>query len=413
MKQTLTDYIQNVRRFSPQARLYLLVATLQGIGWGIFRLFFNFYVLSLGYEKDFLGLLISLPSLTALVVALFAGYVSDFVGRKRAFLLGGALISLSQAWMLITPLRWVFLVSSIVQGIGSSLFHVTASPFLMEHSTEAERTHLFSFNAGLTTMSSFVGNFVGGRLPLLFAQWLHVPSISSVAYAWSLAVPVALITLALVPLLFLRIRQRSLARSPLAPFRLLWRERGAITRLLLPEFIISLGAGMLIPFLNLFFRERYGLPDNVIGSLFGFSSLGMGVAILVGPVLAERWGKARTAVLTRGFSIPFLITLGFVPSLPLAIVSFLVRSASMNLSGPVYQTMVMEETDEASRGLVASLNSMTWSIGWALSPSLSGPLQTAYGFSPVFLCTIVAYTTSVYMVYRWFVRGRDPAPAAA
>lgn len=401
---TLKDYVRNVQRFSPQARLYLLVMMLQGIGWGIFRLFFNFYILSLGYQKDFLGLLISLPSLTALVVAIFAGYISDVIGRKRAFILGGLLISLSQGAMLLWPGATSLIVSSVVQGIGSSLFNVTAAPFMMEHSTEAERTHLFSFNQGISTMSSFLGNFVGGGMPILFGNWMGVSPESSLAYAWSLGVTTTLTAGALIPLLFLEVRPRKLAGSPLAPFRVLWTQRGVMTRLLLPGLIISLGAGMLIPFMNVFFREQYGLSDDVIGTLFGFSSLGMGVAILGSPVLAERWGKARTVVITRGLSIPFLISMGFVTSLPLAIMSFLARAALMNLSGPVYQTMVMEEVDESSRGIVASLNSMIWNLGWAISPSISGPLQAAYGFDPVFLVTIGTYMLSIYLVYRWFVQ---------
>jgi MFS family permease len=411
MRQTVQDYIQNIRRFSPQARLYLLVMLLQGMGWGIFRLFFNFYILSLGYPKDFLGVLISIPSLTALLVALIAGYLSDWIGRKLAFISGGLLIVLSQGAMLIFPNQPMLIVSSVVQGIGSSIFNVTASPFLMEHSTEAERTHLFSFNSGVRMMSNFLGNFVGGGLPLLFSRLMTVPAESSQAYAWSLGVTSLLTGLALIPLMLLKVKPRDLGADPMTPLRALWSNRLKMTQLLLPGLIISLGAGMLIPFMNVFFRERYGLADEVIGTLFGFSSLGMGLAIFGAPILAERWGKAKTVVMTRALSIPFLVAMGYVFSLPLAIVSFLSRSALMNLSNPVYQTMVMEEVDEDSRGIAASLNSMIWSLGWAISPSISGPLQTRYGFAPVFAVTIVTYAISIYMVYVWFVRARTPSRA--
>ena len=412
MMQILRDYVKNIRRFSPQARLYLLVMLLQGMGWGIFRLFFNFYILSFGYSKDFLGLLISIPSITALIVALIAGYLSDMIGRKRAFISGGLLIVLSQGAMLLFPSRPLLIVSGVVQGIGTSLFNVTAAPFLMEHSTEAERTHLFSFNSGVSTMSNFLGNFVGGGLPLLFSRVMQVPPESSPAYAWSLGVTTLLTGLALIPLFLLKIEPRDLgAADPMAPFRALWHNRVKMTQLLLPGLIVSLGAGMLIPFMNVFFRERYGMADEAIGTLFGFSSLGMGLAIFGSPILAERWGKARTVVITRAFSIPFLVAMGYVSSLPMAIVSFLSRSALMNLSGPVYQTMVMEEIDGESRGLIASLNSMIWNLGWAVSPSLSGPLQARYGFDPVFAVTIVTYALSIYLVYRWFVRGHIRAQA--
>ena len=412
---TVRSYLNNLRRFSPEARLYLLITMLQGIGWGIYQLFFNFYVLSLGYRRDFMGLLISIPPMTALIVALFAGYVSDRLGYKRTLLLGSGLTVVAQALMLIFPARWMLITASALRGLGMSLFSVTSAPFLMEHSTEAERTYLFSFNSGVRTMSSFVGRFFGGSLPALIAGRIGVAPTDSVAYAGALGVTTLLMLIAMFPISRLPLTQAVRTGDPAAPFRALWQHRGAMTRLLLPSLVLSLGAGMLIPFLNVFFRYRFGLSDGIIGSLFGFGSLGMGLALLVAPVLAEKWGKAKTVVITQGLSIPFLIALGFVPSLGLAVVSFLMRMALMNLSGPVYQTMVMEESDAESRNMTASLYSMIWNFGRAITPSVSGPIQEAYGFDPVFLTTIVSYALSVYLVYRWFVRRaplkKSPAPA--
>ncbi len=402
----LRDYVHNIKKFSPQARLYLFVSVLQGIGWGIFQLFFNFYILSLGYQRDFLGMLISIPPMTAIVMALFAGYISDLIGRKRAFIFGNIVTVIAQAMMLLWPTSTMLILAGILRGAGQSLFRVTASPFLMENSTESERTHLFSFSSGLRTLASFLGNFLGGGLPALFGNFLGVSATDSLAYAWSLGITTMLTTLTLIPLSRLKVQTRVMAQSPLAPFKALWKHREMMTRLLLPSLVLSLGAGMLIPFLNVFFRFRYNLSDDTIGALFGIGSLGMGFALMMGPILAERWGKPKTVVITQALSIPFLIILGFVHSLTLAYVAFFVRMALMNLAGPVYQTMVMEEADAEARGMAASLYSLIWSSGRALSPVISGPVQEAYGFDPVFLSTILAYTLSVGMVYWWFVRSR-------
>lgn len=403
---TLRNYGANIRRFSPEARRFLWVSALQGIGQGVFQLFFNFYILSLGHQEGFLGILISLPSLTALFFALYAGYLSDRIGRRAAFLLGGLISSAAQLTMLLIPTPTMLIISGILRGLGMSLFGAASAPFLMEHSTPTERTHLFSFNSGISTMASFLGNFGGGALPAFFALWLKVAPTSSPAYGWSLGVTTLLSLLALLPMLGLKPDAAATRQNQSAPFRALWEHRSSMARLLLPSLVISMGAGLLIPFLNVFFRYRYALADNTIGILFGFGALGMGLAILVGPILAERWGKAMTVAVTQGLSIPFMIVLGFVPNLPLAVVSFLARMALMNLAGPVYQTMVMEEADESARTMAASLYNMIWNLGRAVSPGISGPIQQAYGFNPVFGMTIASYALSVYMVYRWFVHRR-------
>ncbi len=404
MVETLQNYWISVRSFSRGARLYLLASVLQGIGFGIFQLFFNFYILSLGYRRDFLGLLISLPALTALIVALFAGYISDLIGRKRAFISGILVMVVAQLLMLFWVTPTGLILSGILRGMGGSLYRITAAPFLMEESEARERTHLFSFSAGISTVSSFLGNFLGGSLPGLVALYLGVAPTSSTAYAWSLGATTLLLLVALLPLSRLEMRARLETHGPLEPFRALWRHRRVLGRLLLPPLITSLGAGMLIPFLNIFFRYRYHLSDSFIGSLFGFGALGMGLATLIAPILAEKWGKPQTVVITRAVSIPLLLILGFVYSLPLAIGAFLLRMALMNLAGPVYQTMVMEETDESARGMAASLFSMIWNLGRAVTPSISGPIQEAYGFNPVFLITITAYALATFLLYWWFVR---------
>ena len=85
----------------------------------------------------------------------------------------------------------------------------------------------------------------------------------------------------------------------------------------------------------------------------------------------------------------------------------------MNMSSPVYQTFVMEHVEPSARATVASLVSMAWNFGWALSPTVSGYLQVQYGFGPPFLGTIILYTISTIMYWAFFLRGKkdhNPTP---
>lgn len=58
------EYAARVRTFSRNARLYLINVVIVGAAIGVFRLLFNFYVLSLGYDEALLGTLITVSSLT-------------------------------------------------------------------------------------------------------------------------------------------------------------------------------------------------------------------------------------------------------------------------------------------------------------------------------------------------------------
>jgi len=72
----LNDYVSKINLFQFNARLYLVNVIISGISLGVFRLLFNFYILSLGFNEVLIGRLITTSSLTALIVALPMGYLS-------------------------------------------------------------------------------------------------------------------------------------------------------------------------------------------------------------------------------------------------------------------------------------------------------------------------------------------------
>jgi MFS family permease len=412
---TLREYGSRVRAFRPNARLYLLNVIIVGAAMGVFRLLFNFYVLSLGYDEALLGTLVTVSSLTAMIVALPMGYMADRLGRKTSLLISGAFISVAVAAMVLWPSTSNLYAMNVVFGVAQSLAGVTMGPFLMENSGDEERTYLFSFSSGLQMASASVGNWIGGYLPSWIGGWLMVSAVSSQAYGGALLVIACLAGLGLVPLAMLRMPQLDRSeRSVFAPLSYAADHPRLLGKLILPMLVTSIGAGLIMPFMNVFFRMEHNRSDPVIGSLFAWGSLAMGLGLLLAPPLAERMGKIQFVVITQGISIPFLVILGFSPWFWMSAAAFYVRLALMNMSGPVYQTFVMERVDASARATVASLVSMSWNFGWALSPSISGWLQVRYGFGPAFLGTIILYTIAVYMYWAFFWRkGRayEPVPA--
>jgi MFS family permease len=407
----INDYRLRIRMFSPNARLYLFNVIISGISMGVFRLLFNFYVLSLGFDEVLLGRLVTTGSLTALLVALPVGYLADLLGRKRSLVLGGTLTGLGILGMVAFPQEVAFYAFNVVMGLAQSIMAITMAPFLMENSGEEERTYLFSFGHGLQMLSAFAGNWVGGYLPGWFGTWQNISPTDTGAYGWAVASVAALFVLGVVPLLFLqRNRMVGEARSVFAPIKYAAENPRLLAKLVVPLLITSIGAGLIMPFMNVFFRVVHEQPDPVIGTLFAWGSLAMGIGLLAAPVLADRFGKIQVVVVSQALSVPFLIVLGFSPWFWLSAGAYYVRLALMNLSNPVYQTFVMESVEPETRATVASLTSMAWSFGWAFSPMISGELQVSYGFGPPFIGTITLYIIAITMYWAFFWRRQDAPP---
>lgn len=402
-RASINDYLDHMRAFRINARLYIISAIILGVGLGIFRLLFNFYALSLGYDEAVLGRFVTVNNLTALLFALPAGYLSDQIGRKVSLIFASALGALSILGMVIWPFDSTLYAANVLFGIAQSLAAVTMAPFLMENSGEKERTYLFSFSFGIQMAAAFVGSWIGGYLPSWIADLAGVGTTSSQAYAGSLVVVALIMAFGIIPLIFLHVNQgiRS-ERSVFAPISYAAENPKKLVKLVSPMLVTSIGAGLLMPFMNVFFRQVHFQSDQVIGTLFAWGSLAMAAGLLIAPPLAERMGKIQLVVITQGLSIPFLIILGFSPWFWMATLAYFVRLALMNMSGPVYETFVMEKVDASARATVASLVSMSWSFGWTFSPMISGWLQVNYGFGPAFLGTISLYSLSIVMIWAFF-----------
>jgi len=413
----LGEYGSHISAFKPNARLYLFNVIITGAVMGVFRLLFNFYVLSLGFDEALLGNLITTSSFVALLAALPMGYLADTLGRKGALLISGALLSVSILAMSIWQTETMFYSMNILSGIAQSLAGVTMAPFLMENSDEKERTYLFSFGQGLQMTMASVGSWIGGYLPTWMGQAQGASPTSSLAYGNSILIMGIGAGIAIIPLIFLKTPKLERSqRAIFAPFQYAAKQPLLLTKLILPMLLTSIGAGLIMPFMNVFFRVVHNQPDPVIGTLFAWGSLAMGIGLLIAPPLAERTGKIQLVVISQALSIPFLILLGFSPIFWVGAATYYIRVALMNMSSPVYQTFIMEHVDPSARATVASLTSMAWNFGWAFSPTISGWLQVKYGFGPPFIGTIILYTIAVFMYWVFFWRGNPasvPVTAAA
>jgi MFS family permease len=311
--------------------------------------------------------------------------------------------------MVVFPSVGMFYSMNVLVGAAQSLTMITMSPFLMENSNEEERTYLFSFSSGLRMLANFVGNWVGGYLPGWMAVWQGGEPTGALAYSLSLGVVSVGAAISVLPLLFLKRKHHASPdeKSIFAPFSYFAEHPKMLGMLIIPLFLTSIGAGLIMPFRNVFYRQVYEQPDTVIGTMFAWGSLAMAIGLMIAPPLADRFGKIQIVVITQALSIPFLALMGFSPLFEMSAFAYYIRLALMNMTTPVYQTFVMEKVDRKSRGTVASLVAMANRFGWAFSPSISGFLQVNYSFDPVFMGTISLYTVSVFLYWFFFWRKRS------
>ncbi|HSH83225.1 MAG TPA: MFS transporter [Herpetosiphonaceae bacterium] len=432
-------YFRRWRHLSRPAWLYLLHAGLLTSSLAIYGLFFNLLVLALGYPRTFLGTLNLVSTAVAAMLSVPIWWSVTRLGLRRALLASGLLQAISAFMCAFWPTASPLLLASALSGGAAVLFHVSAAPFMMRHSDAAARDHLFSANAAINIGFAGVGSLVAGYLPGLVAPLLSIDVESAAAYRWTFAIAGAGLVLSLIPLLLVdrgrtptparmghgrppvddrpvtagRRQERPIAARRLAairtwlnrePWRTIINHRWLIIQLLVPPALISCGAALLMPYLNLFFKETFAIPDTVLGQIFAALGITTGFAALAGPIISGRIGKIGTIILTQAVSIPFLLLLGFVPMLYVAVGAALARAALFNMGSPLFDAFAMERIDENARPVVIGLINGAYSAGYIVAPAISTHVQERYGFAPLFVVTAICYSFAVLANYWFFVR---------
>lgn len=398
---------QQVKKFPQSARLFLLATIISGIIFSSWQLFFNFFILARGYEKDFLGLINSMPSMAGLLMGIPIGMLSDRIGRKPAMLIGLSLYTVAMGLQLFVNVRILLLMVAFLGGLGNSLFFVSQAPFMMKVTNSNNRSLMFSLNFGLSTLAGAVGNIFAGQMPGWVGSLLRIPADSAQAFQMVLLVSVVLGLFALVPIFVLKEpgREKSLTLIKINQLDLLKKtvRRGFTWKLIIPELLLGFGAAITIPYMNLYFSETFNLSSSLLGALFSLSALMVGVGSIIGPRLVQKVNsKIQVVVITQGSSIVFLLILAFSPFAWLAAIGYLFRGMLMNMAMPLYNAFCMENVDENEQGVVNSLISNAWTAGWAIGPFLSGLIQIRFGFQPLFLITASVYCLSILSTWIFF-----------
>ncbi len=149
--------------FGRPARLFLIATILDGAVYSVWWLFFNFYILGRGFDREFMGLVTTVPSVATLVLGLPLGMLSDRIGRKRAMMLGigGYVVAIALEVTVLEPN--LILLAAFLNGTASTFYFLSQAPFMMKASTPENRTLLFSMNFGLVTLSGVIGNLFAGQ----------------------------------------------------------------------------------------------------------------------------------------------------------------------------------------------------------------------------------------------------------
>jgi MFS family permease len=404
IRDEITDYMDRIRSFSRNSKIFLFSHCLVTVGLGVFNVIFNLYILELGYSATFLGLVISSNLVFSAVFLFPGGAISDKIGRKNTLLISTGLMVFSTVAVSIAQDRFLLLVGNSIRGMSNSLIMVVIAPFMMEQSNTYERMHLFSVDAALTSFSRMIGSLIGGLLPGVFAVARMTVTIQ---YQYTLLTAGVFTLLAFFPLVFIKETKRVITSSS-SRTNLFGEKKKFVGQFVFCSSLIGFGAGVIVPFFNVYFSQVLRATPAQIGLMFSLGELSMGIASLVLPFVVRKYGKVGSIVLTQIFSIPFLLLITVSNSLFPSFIGYFFRTTLMNMAAPAQQNFFMDEISEHERGKANSLSQFGSTLSRAVGSDIGGYLLSVGSFTQAFQITGSIYVVGTALFYFFFKGKNNP-----
>lgn len=409
------NWKKSIALFNRNIKMFMLANVLIQVGMGVFLVMYNLYIKELGFPETLNGKIISMTSLASAIMLIPAGYLSDRLGRKGIIITGAIFAAGTLFYRSLVTGEQSLVYAAFFTGLFMALVQVSGVPFLAENSTAGERMHLFSIHFSLMTIASVIGSLGGGVLADALHLVGNISTVDSIMYV--LIIGAIIFTMGIVPLFQLKPTQKiegqteasteeSEGNAPTG-FR---KNMKVIVLFGVANLLIGTGSGLVIPYLNLYFANRFDASNTYIGIILSLGSAMAAVAMLLGPALVKKVGKVKALVIFQLLSIPFLFITGYTNSLIIASIAFLMRQALMNAGNPIQSAIAMELVQDKYKGLANSVNQMVFNVGWASTGAISTGLVMTFGFywgyAYTFTITGILYIIAFTYFYLLFGRKR-------
>ncbi|QJD86292.1 MFS transporter [Cohnella herbarum] len=404
--------------WSRNIRLFFLANMLYQIGTGMFSVLYNLYIHELGYPDAMSGKIVSMQSLATAICFIPIGLFGDRVSRRRFLVIGALCSGIILAGRSIFESESSLLTMAVLTGLFAAIFQVLAIPFLAENIAKADRIRIFSIYSAFVLASQVAGSLGGGVIAdVMQAAGLNaLLSFKIVLLAGSLATIAAFL-----PLLAIResARSRNQNTKPLdkkptvKPAAQPKGEMSFIAKFASVQLLIGIGSGLVVPYLNLYFTNRFSTSLSAMSLLISLGQVMTIISMLIGPSLANRIGSVKAIVIFQTLSLPFLLITGFTNLLIVASVSFLFRQALMNAANPLQSAILIDRVSTKKQSLANSCMQTAFMLGWATMGPVHSYLIATYGYywgyALTFSITGMLYVTASTLFLLLF---REKRPVA-
>lgn len=379
-----------------------------------FILILNILLRKQGFSDPEIASFNSLRFVSALAFALPLGIYIRGKRLKPFFIIASMVVPLTSI-LIIESVHYEIIpliqFSFLLWGFGMMLMRVCSLPFIIRNTNNKNSTEALSLSAATWSMATVFSGIIISGLDYLgylnFGTWTL--EFNERSTLWIITV------FGLSGLFFAsKIKEKKPDNTAQEGNSFSIRRSydwDLIFKAISPLILISIGAGLTIPFVNLFFNSVFGLTSSQFSILGSFTALLVFIFSLLVPSLRKRYGYWMTIVIVQALSICCLVTMammelyvGYSFALSVAIGAYILRQPLMHMAHPASNELMMNYVGEKNQELISALSSSLWSSSWFVSAKVFEWLRLLdYNYYEIFLITALLYAIGV-VIYVFLIR---------
>jgi predicted MFS family arabinose efflux permease len=392
------------------ASLYIVASGLGGLGLGIALFYLNFLYRALGFDARAIGVLGGAQALGALAGALPAAFLPRRMPRRNSIFVGGFVTAFGVIGMLTQTALPALFVAAAFTGFGGIIVASSGTALVADATTGLDRPRMFGNQVALGALASFAAIAIAGFLAAPVGAALGRGETDELTIRTVIGIGGVLAIASAVPIVFVRPAVVAVG-APDAPHR-----RSLLLRFVAIEMAFGFGAGSFLPFANLFFADRFGLPISGVGLAVGALSVaGSAGAIISGRLVVPRLPPLLAIVLPVVLSLPFALLAAVAGQPLLAFAGLALRGALMYASTPNITALELSSFAPVERAGAVAAFAIAWNGASAAGAALSGVVRAELGSAgySANLATLVASYLLAATLLVVFFRAHEPRGDAA
>jgi MFS family permease len=402
-------------------RLLLAAKMVRTFAYGFLSVILAIYLKIIGFDEVLIGLILTTTLLNSVVFTLVASFYADKIGRRKFLLLYAALMSVSGFIFAVSENYIALIIAAFIgtiniTGAETGAFLTIEQAILPQTLKKLrKRNTVFAIYNMAGTFAMAAGVLLSG-LPAVLQQELQhfgivLNQIGSIKLLFVLYGVLGIVLIGIYLLLSQKIEIQDnqekqndeppqlTKMSSLTP-----ESRNIVMRLSGLFAVDSFAGGFVIQsIVSFWFFTRFGADLATLSYIFSISGVLTAFSFMAAAKIADKIGLIKTMVFTHIPANVLIIAVAFAPTLPIAVVLYLLRMALSQMDVPTRQSYIVAVVREDERTIAAGVTNISRNVTQAISPSLTGVLIQWISLSAPFViggALKVAYDVALFLNFR-------------